>query len=400
MTKSDLVTTQWHVISRIIDNPSDLYTTNHTLFTGKPLEVYNYMREADKRDELTPQGIEARFGLIPELVVAHGSTTNIKPLVRELATAALRRELRAKSKQLADLANQSQVSVEEVRGALFLDAVTGIQDVSIVSGAEIYLQELRAKRNGTYKYARTGLTFLDRKIGGEYKPGTLTIVMGAGGSGKTTFALNSMYRMASSADATPSLFVSQEMRKSDLFARLLSDITNIYYGKLIDGSFLTEAELEAMDAAYQEIQRLPLYIVDTPQLPLSDIIYNIKHYVREFGIRVVFVDHLQCINHNTGNRVADLGTIAQELRDLAFTLGISVVLLSQITESNEGQERIRDSRTPAKIADVVCEFIMEQGSANDPVVHGQLHFYKNRFGKEGFHPVMFDGSHQRFESAE
>lgn len=82
----------------------------------------------------------------------------------------------------------------------------------------------------------TGLTDLDRKLGGWLEPG-LHICHGNPGSGKTALAL----QIAGSC-GFPCLFVSLEMRVLELLRRTIARVTEVYLGRLKSGE-LTPSEV-------------------------------------------------------------------------------------------------------------------------------------------------------------
>jgi len=82
----------------------------------------------------------------------------------------------------------------------------------------------------------SGLTMLDRELGGAFCPG-LHVVHGSPGVGKTAFAL----QIAASCGA-PALYVSTEMRALELLRRHVARVTGTFLGRLKSG------ELPAADS--------------------------------------------------------------------------------------------------------------------------------------------------------
>lgn len=398
---------EWRALASLIE-PSNQEWMNRispALFTGKRVDVFHAMQNSFiKYGSVTYEGIRNHYkGTVPnELAAAQGG--NIRATVDELARLAKKRQAARTSATLKELAGQHDPQIDAIQSALIFDPIMADEDSSLVAGAQILLSDLELKRKGLYKFTRTGIRFLDNSMGGEYRPKTLVVYAAAPGSGKTTLMCQSMLEMSEGyinettgeLIITPSLMFSLEMAKEDLLLKWLGnrleiDTQNILAGKLNDEEF------QRIEEKTVYFQRLPIYIIDKSDITLAQIIYEIKKHVFRYGVRVVFIDYLQIVNHQpTGNTNSDLGEFSVAMKSLAKREGITIVLLSQITAGKDGTFQIRDSGEVGNIADVVFKAELETDEIGPlkPVTVKRL---KNRLGPTGSVPLLFNGPYQRFE---
>lgn len=94
-----------------------------------------------------------------------------------------------------------------------------------------------ARSTGMARGPVTGLSTLDRELGGYFSPG-VHIAHGQPGAGKTAFAL----QIAASC-GTPCLYLSCEMAALELLRRLTARTTGTYLGRLKSGELLPQESL-------------------------------------------------------------------------------------------------------------------------------------------------------------
>ena len=99
------------------------------------------------------------------------------------------------------------------------------------------LQEMKKDTTGKFEAVKVGIGALDNYIGG-LNNSDLVILAARPGIGKTTFALNVAYNMATSSRYSPKktvAFFSLEMSKLQLARRVISNATLIDHEKLRTG---------------------------------------------------------------------------------------------------------------------------------------------------------------------
>ncbi len=192
------------------------------------------------------------------------------------------------------------------------------------------------------------------------------------------------------------------MAKRDLLIKWVGNLLEIDTRHIQSGK-LSSAQFKQVEDATVEIQQLPMYIIDNPALTIGQYIYEIKKHVHTYGVKVIFLDYLQLVKHNvTGNRSADLGEFAQAMKAVAKREGITIVLLSQVTETSSGALKTRWSGDVISVVD--AEFQLDVDTANTLLPPGYravtANRTKNRFGPTGTIPLYFNGAFQRFEEYE
>lgn len=397
MHKSTLL--EWNVLNTIT-NPEfseAVFNVMPALFTDERRELFEAMGSAyADYGKITEESLTIAYGdKIPHELFAADEVDDMFSAIDELARVAKKRQLEEQSELLKDLANQFNPKDTDIEKALLFESITTNEDATLKRASIRTLGELHQKVNGEYKFTPTGLRFLDNAMGGEFKPKAEIIIAGGAGTGKTALANNSMFNMADSY-GIPSMIFELEMSQEDLLLRHLAHTLSLDYTKQLQTGNLTKDELKAVELQTVHLQSLPMYVFDDGGMPLYKIITLIRKYVRMYGIRVVFIDHVQILNyHPTGNRNNDLGDASKRLKDLAKSLGITIVLLSQVNRTGEGLDSLRDSGEMQANVDAVFKLAPDNDGSD---VYGiAVECLKNRFGPTRKSNVLFNGAYQRFE---
>jgi replicative DNA helicase len=308
----------------------------------------------------------------------------------------------------------------------FLKAVTDAVNVA----AAAY------QRDGGLAGIATGLADLDRKLGGLH-PSDLVILAGRPSMGKTALATNiafniaRAYKRGSRPDGTEGTvnggvvgFFSLEMSAEQLAARILSEASEVPSEQIRRGD-MTEREFRQFVEAAKALESCPLYIDDTPALPISQLAARARRLRRTHGLDVLIVDYLQLVRATTArdSRVNEVSEITQGLKAIAKELGIPVVALSQLSRQVENREDkrpqlsdLRESGSIEQDADVVMfvfreEYYREREKPADhelekmaqwqtimESVHGKAEVIigKQRHGPIGTVELSFEGRFTRF----
>ncbi|MEL7214782.1 MAG: replicative DNA helicase, partial [Pseudomonadota bacterium] len=208
------------------------------------------------------------------------------------------------------------------------------------------------QREGRLAGISTGMMDLDDKLGGLHTS-DLLILAGRPSMGKTGLACNiafniaKAYKRGEKSDGTIGAvdggvvgFFSLEMSSEQLAARLLSSEAEVPSHKLRDGS-LSEVEFRRFIEAAKSLEKMPLYIDDTPALPISTVAARARRLKRQFGLDVLIIDYLQLMkgsSKNGDNRVQEVSEITQGLKAIAKELDIPVIALSQLSRQVESRE--------------------------------------------------------------
>ncbi len=236
------------------------------------------------------------------------------------------------------------------------------------------------QREGGLAGLSTGLSDLDRKLGGLHRS-DLLILAGRPSMGKTSLATNiafniaKAYRKGTLPDGSEGAvdggvvgFFSLEMSAEQLAARILSEASEVPSEQIRRGD-MTEAEFRRFVDAAKALEACPLYIDDTAALPISQLAARARRLKRTHGLDVLFVDYLQLVRPASAkdSRVNEVSEITQGLKAIAKELDIPVVALSQLSRQVENRDDkrpqlsdLRESGSIEQDADVVMFVFREE----------------------------------------
>ncbi|PVA11704.1 replicative DNA helicase [Pelagivirga sediminicola] len=292
------------------------------------------------------------------------------------------------------------------------------------------------QREGGMAGISTGLIDMDKKLGGLHKS-DLLILAGRPSMGKTSLATNlafniaKAYRRGTLPDGTEGSveggvvgFYSLEMSAEQLAARVLSEASEVPSEQIRRGD-MTEGEFRRFVDAAKQLESCPLYIDDTPALPISQLAARARRLKRTHGLDVLIIDYLQLVR-GTGrseNRVNEISEITMGLKAIAKELDIPVIALSQLSRQVENRDDkrpqlsdLRESGSIEQDADVVMfvfreEYYVEREKPSDDRLeemaawqdrmerlHGKAEVIigKQRHGPIGSIELSFEGRFTRF----
>ena len=291
------------------------------------------------------------------------------------------------------------------------------------------------QRDGGLAGISTGLIDMDKKLGGLH-PSDLLILAGRPSMGKTSLATNIAFNIAKAhkrgrlPDGTEGSveggvvgFFSLEMSAEQLAARILSEASEVP-SELIRRGDMQEHEFRRFVEAAKTLESCPLYIDDTPALPISQVAARARRLKRTHGLDVLIIDYLQLLKGSSkDNRVQEVSEITQGLKAIAKELNIPVIALSQLSRAVESRDDkrpqlsdLRESGSIEQDADVVMfvfreEYYREREKPGDhelekmaqwqaimESVHGKAEVIigKQRHGPIGTVELAFEGRFTRF----
>ena len=292
------------------------------------------------------------------------------------------------------------------------------------------------QRDGGLAGVSTGLVDMDRKLGGLHKS-DLLILAARPSMGKTSLATNMAFNIAKAhklgamPDGSEGAieggavgFFSLEMSAEQLAARVLSEASEVPSEQIRRGD-MTEGEFRRFVKAAKELESCPLYIDDTPALPISQLAARARRLKRTHGLDVLIVDYLQLVRPATAkdSRVNEVSEITQGLKAIAKELDIPVIALSQLSRQVESREDkrpqlsdLRESGSIEQDADVVMfiyreEYYKEREKPSEhdgeamakwmqemEALHGKAEVIigKQRHGPIGTVDLSFEGRFTRF----
>jgi len=292
------------------------------------------------------------------------------------------------------------------------------------------------QRDGGLAGISTGLVDLDKKMGGLH-PSDLIILAGRPSMGKTSLATNVAFNIAKAFKRGPKPdgtegtinggvvgFYSLEMSAEQLAARILSEAAEVPSEQIRKGD-MTETEFRRFVEAAKSLESCPLYIDDTPALPISQLAARARRLKRTHGLDVLIIDYLQLVRPASAkdSRVNEVSEITQGMKAIAKELNIPVIALSQLSRQVENREDkrpqlsdLRESGSIEQDADVVMfvfreEYYKEREKPGDhdlekmakwqeemDRLHGRAEVIigKQRHGPIGSVDLSFEGRFTRF----
>ncbi|SEP00989.1 replicative DNA helicase [Salinihabitans flavidus] len=362
---------------------------------------------------------------------------------------AIRRELIGLGHNIAskaakvDVESEPREQIVEAEQALYKLSEQGKADSGFVSFLRAVTEAVNTanaayQREGGLAGISTGLTDLDKKLGGLH-PSDLLILAGRPSMGKTSLATNIAFNVAKAykrgqrPDGTEGAieggvvgFYSLEMSAEQLAARILSEASEVPSEQIRKGD-MTEAEFRRFVDAAKSLEACPLFIDDTPALPIAQLAARARRLKRTHGLDLLVIDYLQLCRGSSRNenRVNEISEITMGMKAIAKELNIPVIALSQLSRQVEAREDkrpqlsdLRESGSIEQDSDVVMfvfreEYYVEREKPSDDRLdemaswqermerlHGKAEVVigKQRHGPIGTVDLAFEGRFTRFSN--
>lgn len=328
--------------------------------------------------------------------------------VQDQATTLIRRLTTEPDADPVELAHAALSAIDDIAAhdegpRLYADVIEKMQE-------RLTLQYAGEWEEHTY---RSGLHHLDHHLAGGFRPGELIYLAGRPGSGKTALALQMMHNGARRKE--PVLLFSGEMSMQSLVERGMSEMTGLPMS-VIRKKVLPRDQFDALMKITDVMKGMPVAIDDTAAITTDQMLSRAQRFKRRHGLSAVFFDYVELAgNRSKQGEVQRLGEISRALKQMAMTLDVPVVALSQLNRSVESRTppipRMSDLRQSGSLeqdADIVLllyrpDYYVSQGViAFDQSKAGLADIYvsKQRNGPEGKITVRFDEASMRFRDLE
>ena len=322
-----------------------------------------------------------------DLVASIIMTANAEDHAKHIYECYLRRELVGIGEETALSAYKPEVGkiashyIEQAEQKLYNLATLGESEkafISLADGMNMAREfaEKASKRTSHVVGVTTGLRDLDKKLGGLHRS-DLVILAGRPAMGKTALATNMAFNAAKAfaesngRDGGKVAFFSLEMSSEQLASRVMADVASIASDKIRKGE-VTQSDFLAFTRAAMQVQAVPLFIDDTAAMTLMGIRTRARRLKRQQGLDMIVIDYLQIMtgsgsNQASSNRVQEVSEMTRGLKNIAKELDVPILVLSQLSRSNEKREDkrpqlsdLRDSGSIEQDADVVLFVHREQ----------------------------------------
>jgi replicative DNA helicase len=245
-------------------------------------------------------------------------------------------------------------------------------------------------------YIGTGLKEID-KMAIIDKGGDLTIVGARTSAGKTAFALGIALHQARNKKRVG--VFSLEMSSTQIGKRLISMISKIPLDRIERGIAFVGDEKERFYSAIDELNSLENYLFIWSG---AWTVKRIARKARNMQLDLLCVDYLQLVVPDSKNssRYVEVDGISRELKQLAMTMDIPVIALSQLNRMSEGRADKRPTMAEMREAggiemDASIVMLLYANDEEDRTKR-VLEIAKNRQGQCGAVALKFDGATMTF----
>ena len=277
-----------------------------------------------------------------------------KTIQRDLITASyeILKQSFDESTNVDDLIDNAQT---KVFAAIQNNVKRDVQDIgSIINSVLDNLQELQNTTG--LSGVPSGYPSIDRITQG-WQKSDLIILAARPSVGKTAFALN-IARNAAVESNMPVAVFSLEMSADQLGKRLITTESGLSGEKIKGGIKLEQYEWVQLEDTLKRLAKAPLYIDDTPGIPIMEFRTKAKRLVKQKGVRLIVVDYLQLMQGPVelrGLREQEVAAISRTLKATAKELNIPIIALSQLSRNavqrtgGTGKPQLSDLRESGSI---------------------------------------------------
>ena len=352
-----------------------VYETMRELFTaGVPVDVVS-ISDALKGDY-------RQFLL--ELMDVTPTAKNMDNYIKICRKQAQLQQLRDLAGDLLEVEDLEQGrSLIEKAGELLVDK-PGVRIVTM----EDALRSFFNRHAGEVRYLSWPVPDLNNVLYAE--KGDFILIGGYPSTGKSAWSLQCAWHWAAEYRVG---FFSLETSPEKLFDRQMAGVAQLNMGD-IKRNRLSEKDWERICGDTGRITGRKLELIPAAGMTVADV----RSITMTRRFEIIVVDYLQLLCGSGANRTEQVTNISMGLHQLAQSLGVTVVALSQLKRKNSDDEPessdLRESGQLEQDADVIQ--ILQLEKKNEPEGNRVLHIAKN---KEGTCPkilLAFDGAHQLF----
>ena len=267
------------------------------------------------------------------------------------------------------------------------------------------------KNNNENRGIVSGFVSLDEMLGGRMYNGSLLIIAGRPGQGKTTLALN-IARNASIIGGGSGVIFSLEMAKEQLTDKFLASESSVS-SQSLTRNIIHELDKNPIIQAEHRLSQTNIFIEDSSSLTPMILRSKATNLKIKHDIKYIIVDYLQLMNDDNRknkSREQEISEISRSLKILAKDLNVPVIALSQLSRSCESRpdkrpilSDLRESGSIEQDADAVLfvfrpEYykIMHDSDGNSLSGKAEIIFAKNRNGETGTKMIECDMSKSIF----
>ena len=326
-----------------------------------PLDLLSVTQELQAQGNLENVGGPVVLASLSQKIAAAAHT---EYHIRILKQKCIQRDLISASYDILKNAYDESVNVDDLidmSQSKVLEAVQNnvkrdVQEIgSVIRTALDDIERMQAEGGG-YSGVPSGYSSIDDITMG-WQKSDLIILAARPSVGKTAFALN-IARNAAIDAGVPVAFFSLEMPSIQLAKRLMTSETELPAEKIKGGSRLSEAEWAQLNSKLRALSKAPIYVDDTPSLPIMEFRAKARRLVRTKQVGLIVVDYLQLMQGPAdlrGMREQEVAAISRTLKATAKELNVPIIALSQLSRQavqrtgGTGRPQLSDLRESGSI---------------------------------------------------
>lgn len=375
---------------------ADFYAADHRAIwrcidrlarAGEPCDAVTVgeMLEKEGRGDLLALAVEAQMNT--------PGAGSVAAYARIVAQHAEHRRVRAAGREIAEIDADRVAEAPAILAAAQSPASGSL--ISMRDALKVWYEDLdrRYQRGAELSGVPTGLTELDAITHG-LQPSDLIIVGARPSMGKTAFALHLV--RACAATGKGALVFSIEMPVRDLANRIVSAIARVSSDALRSPADMDQDAWPRISAALSRMNGWPIWYDESGAITADAICARARQQHAKGALSLIVIDYLQLVQVAGDNRNEALGAVTRALKLLAKSLGVAVVLLSQLNRGLEARANkrpmmsdLRDSGAIEQDADLIAFLYRDEvydANSRDKG-HTEIIIAKHRNGRVGTVPV-------------
>ena len=386
---------------------------------NQPVDVVTLSEELKKTGRLEELGGQKYLGDLMDKVSTSAHTQAYAQIVKE--KAQLRELIRVSTSIVEksfegaeDVGKIMDFAEEQVLGVAQRHTSHGFSPASELATEVLGRIEKYYSNHNSITGVPTGFSKLDEMTGGLQKS-DLIILAARPSQGKTAMALNMAYHACVEKNI-PTAFFSLEMNKYSIMQRMICSAARANLGGVRNGRLPREIWPQ-LTRYTGEVSKAPLFIDDSPGLNILEIRNRTRKLMSQLKsenktLGLIVIDYLQLIRGagKSESRQQEVSEISRLLKDLARSLEVPVMALSQLNRRSEDKARegnrpqlsdLRDSGSIEQDADVVGLIHRpEYYNRTDPTLKNKafLIIAKQRNGPVGDVELAFFHEFTKFEN--
>ncbi|MBQ3934099.1 MAG: replicative DNA helicase [Elusimicrobiaceae bacterium] len=329
-------------------------------------------------EELKRQGFLAEVGgerYLAELMSKVSTAAHVEHYAKIVYDTALVRELikiststvescyKDTEQEPSDLIDEAQSKLFTLNQKQVKQGLVSTKDMSQEAMEQI---EKLIVNKDPIKGVPTGFTEFDTMTGGLRK-GDLIILAARPSQGKTAMALNIIQNALDKG--FPVAMFSLEMGRFQIYQRMVCTAAQVSLHNVSTGIF-QKSRWRELSTKIQKLGEQPLFIDDTPAVTITEIRMRARRLARELQkqgkeLGLIVIDYIGLIRSGktkVESRQQEVSEISRMLKELARTMNVPVLALSQLnrnTEKGRADNRpqlsdLRESGSIEQDADVVA----------------------------------------------